>query len=265
MKNILITGASGNVGQAILNNINEHTDIKIWKATYSEQLESEELFFNFNNLERTKKSLINLDILFLLRPPQISDTKKYFAPLIKACVVENVKHIVFLSVQGADKSSIIPHNRIEKMIRQSNIPYTFIRPCRYSEKFLWVDVNDIGKAIAAVLINTEAHLNKIYTITGSKYHTFAEVATMMTTVLGNKIKYESPSLVHFFRKKKREGVATSYIFVMIMLHYLARFESEPKISNDFTYLTGDQPNLLQNFINQNKHQWIAAHKAINLK
>lgn len=285
MKNILITGASGNVRKSILNNLVKTTDIKIWKASYSNQLEQDELYFDFNNLERTKNSLKNLDVLFLLRPPQISNTKKYFAPLIQACVVENVKHIIFLSVQGAEKSSIIPHNRIEKMILQSEIPYTFIRPSYFMQnltttfksdivnkgmisipageaKFLWVDVNDIGKSIASVLINTEIHFNKIHTITGSEYHSFAAVAAMMTTVLGKVVKYESPNLVQFFIKKKRVGVATPYIFVMIMLHYLARFESEPKIFNDFTFITGEQPNLLQNFIIQNKNQWLISREAI---
>lgn len=164
MKNVLVTGASGSVGSAIVRHLST-TDTKVWKASYKDALQSDELYFDFDNLSRTTNSLNNLDVLFLLRPPHISNTEKYFEPLITACVQMKVKHIVFLAVQGAEKSSIIPHHRIEKIIVRSALPYTFIRPSYFMQnltstlkqdirakglislpagkaKFLWVDVND---------------------------------------------------------------------------------------------------------------------------
>ena len=91
-------------------------------------------------------------------------------------------------MQGADRASFIPHAKIEKLILKSDIAYTFIRPSYFMQNltttlrqdireknkiflpageahFLWVDVDDIGKAIARVLEEPEKHLNRIYTIT----------------------------------------------------------------------------------------------------
>jgi uncharacterized protein YbjT (DUF2867 family) len=181
---------------------------------------------------------------------------------------------VFLSVQGADEVSFIPHAKIEKLILKSGLAYTFIRPSYFMQnltttlwediwkndriflpagkaRFLWVDVADIGKAIATVLKHVKSHQNKAYTITGHELYHFQKIAEMLSKALGRKIQYISPNLLKFYFTKKKEGVKPAFIFVMIMLHFLPRFQKPPNISNDFTLLTGDKPNTLYEFISEN--------------
>ena len=59
--------------------------------------------FDFTDVATYKPALDNCDILFLLRPPQLSEVNKYFKPLIDLAVSCNVKHIIFLSIQGVEK------------------------------------------------------------------------------------------------------------------------------------------------------------------
>ncbi|MBC7920923.1 MAG: NmrA family NAD(P)-binding protein [Ferruginibacter sp.] len=279
MINVLITGATGNVGSAIVRNLDENTDLSVWKASYKRSLATDELFFDFNDLPKSKESLKYVDVLFLLRPPKLADIKKYFSPLIEACREKNVKHIVFLSVQGVEDHAIIPHAKIEKLILSSGIYYTFIRPSYFMQnltttlkedirqksliylpagraKFLWIDANDVGKAIAVVLQNTSEHRQKTYVITGAQLFSFDAVATMMSQILGKKIQYKSPNLLNFFVQKSKEGVPSGLIFVMMMLHVIPRFEKEPPVVADFITLTGQQPNTLENFIQTYKNQWL---------
>jgi uncharacterized protein YbjT (DUF2867 family) len=210
----------------------------------------------------------------LLRPPHISDVQKFFKPLIANAKAAGVQHIVFLSVQGAESVSFIPHAKIEKLLIESGIPYTFIRPSYFMQnlsttllkdikdknwiylpagkaKFLWVDVSDIGLAIAKVLENPKNHINKAYTITGTELMKFYEVAALLSQQLGRKIEFVSPNLLQFFITKKREGMAAPFIFVMIMLHYLPKFQKPPEISDDFTQISGRQPRTLEQFIEDN--------------
>jgi uncharacterized protein YbjT (DUF2867 family) len=127
MEHILITGATGNVGQAILAHFRAGKNQKVYIASRNREANTDtELYFDFENIASCEESLKRTDILFLLRPPHISDTEKYFKPLIALAKKSNVKHIVFLSVQGADEVSYIPHAKIEKLIRESGIAYTFI-------------------------------------------------------------------------------------------------------------------------------------------
>ncbi len=276
MENILITGATGNVGQAILQHFKPNAHQKLYLA--SRKASADQLYFDFEDIEGTKATLAKTDTLFLLRPPQISDVKKYFEPLINNAKEAEVKHIIFLSVQGAEDISFIPHAKIEKLIVASGISYTFIRPSYFMQnlsttllndikeqnrillpagnaKFLWVDVMDIGKAIASVLKDVIAHQNKAYTITGNELRNFEEVAHMLSETLGRKINYVSPNLLRFFFAKKKEGMKTPFILVMIMLHYLPRFQKAPRISGDLTELSGDAPIQLKQFMKREKEIW----------
>lgn len=278
--NILISGASGNVGKAVAHYAANQPDMVIRKAS-TKPVAADEFLFDFGNVVASKDALRDVDIFFLMRPPQLSDTDKYFAPIINACVELNVKHIIFLSVQGADKSSIIPHNKIEKLVRESGLHYTFIRPSYFmqnltttlkedivkhdsivlpagKEKFLWIDVNDIGKAVAQIMSAPETHINKTYTITSNDLCTFGEVAEMLSKKLHRTIRYRSPNLLSFFFYKRKQGMKPAFIVVMIVLHYIARFEDEPMVTNDFKMLTGLEPTPIEKFIDANRNQWASA-------
>ncbi|GAB3643624.1 NmrA family NAD(P)-binding protein [Spirosoma arcticum] len=278
MSTILITGATGNVGAAVLEHLSadEH---HLYTATKQKNTISEtERWLDFEQPDSFPAALRQIDVLFFLRPPQLADVNPYFAPFIAACQRAVVKHIVFLSVQGADQAAFIPHAKIEKLIRRSGLVYTFIRPSYFMQNltttlredivkhhrlflpaghapFLWVDVSDIGRAIAVVLTNWTQHQNQIYTITGNELLTFGQVSVLLSARIGYPVRYESPNPIRYYLVKRREGMASGLVLVMILLHFLPRFQKAPRISSDFTHLTGRQPNSLTKFIDRYQSIW----------
>ena len=288
MKNILITGATGNVGIEVIKALQKiNYSFKIYAGVRDLEAEKNKLIeykadlvaFDFTNEKTYRLGLENCEILFLLRPPQISDVKKYFKPLIAVAKDVGIKHIVFLSVQGVEKSKIIPHHKIEKLIVESRIPYTFLRPAYFMQnftgtlrsdlanknliylpagngKFTIIDVRDIGAVAAKILVETEKHINKFYELTGSEKLTFYDMAQELSRGLQIKIDYVSPSLLSFYLSKKREKMHNSLIFVMMMLHYLPQFQKEPVINDWVEKLTGKQPILFKQFISDNKDELI---------
>ena len=124
MKRILVTGATGNVGRAVIKALlvlakqhsiiagvrNIETDRKTFAGTPIQFQH-----FDFEDEKTFYPAFSGCDILFLLRPPQISYVQKYFTPLIESAKKCNIEHVVFLSVQGVEKSRIIPHYKIEKL------------------------------------------------------------------------------------------------------------------------------------------------------
>lgn len=276
MHSILVTGATGNVGREVIRFLTGSENFRKTFQLTAGIRKPKQNFMDFNGISLPAldfdfgqaatfgRVLQNFDILFLLRPPQLADTEKYFAPLIQAAMQQSIKHIVFLSVQGAETSRFIPHHKIEKLIVESRIPYTFLRPGYFMQnfnttlhkdlkenqlislpagnaRFSLVDVRDIGRAAAAVLENTEKHPSKAYLLTGEKNYTFAEMARILTQVLGKTIRFESPSLLEFWRQQRKAGVATGMILVLVMLHYLPRFQRDPVLGDGFKQLTGLQP------------------------
>lgn len=61
----------------------------------------ENVYFDFADEESMSQALKSIDVLFLLRPPQLTNVNKYFKSLIRIAVREKIDHSVFLSVQGA--------------------------------------------------------------------------------------------------------------------------------------------------------------------
>ena len=279
MKKVLITGATGNVGLEVIkslekipHNLSIYAGVRdlIKDGDKLAKFEGKPIHFDFEDA-LTYQIFSKCDVLFLLRPPQISDTEKYFKPLIESAKVLGVKHIIFLSVQGVEKSSIIPHHKIEKMIVESGIPYTFLRPAYFMQnftttlhkdianrqiflpagkiKFTLIDVRDIGKVTAKIITQIGSHANSAYDLTCGERLSFQEMAEKLSNSLGEKISYKSPNLFQFFLRKRRENVAFGYILVLIMLHYLPRFQDVPPISDWVEKITGDKPITFNQFIN----------------
>ncbi|MDZ4821928.1 MAG: NAD(P)H-binding protein, partial [Flavobacteriales bacterium] len=111
--NILITGATGNVGMSVLKHLTtQNNNLKVFAGVRNIEKEKDKLqefnvslvTFDFENVPSFRPALKGIDILFLLRPPQLADVEKYFKPLIDEVVKCDVKQIVFLSVQGVENS-----------------------------------------------------------------------------------------------------------------------------------------------------------------
>jgi len=186
-----------------------------------------------------------------------------------------VEHIVFLSVQGVEKSKIIPHHKIEKLIVESKIPFTFLRPAYFMQnfttnlhkdlvskkliylpagnaKFTLIDVRDIGAVSAIILNENTKHVNTSYALTNNECLTFSEMAEKLSENLGIKIGYKSPNLISFFLTKSKEKLPTPMIFVMMMLHFLPRFQKAPALSDWFKKITGNEPISFKQFVLDHK-------------
>jgi len=288
MKRILITGATGNVGfeviRFLLQRTTNHTvvagvrNIGTAKQKLSCFKKLEFVAFDFENQETFEGALENVDCVFLLRPPHISDADLYFKPLVEAFVQHRIREIVFLSVQGVEKSSVIPHNKIEKLVAGSGISYFFLRPSYFMQnltttllkdiqekkqiilpagkaKFNWIDIENIGEVAAIVLENFENYRNQAIELTGYENLNFGEVAGLMSAITAQKFEYRNTNLFHFYSLKRRQRMVSGMIVVMILLHFLPRFQKEPVISDFFEKSTGKKPTSLKAFIEREKKRF----------
>lgn len=285
MSKILISGATGNIGFEVVRFLyNTGTSNRIMTGVRNiEKAESmfkeypglEYVHFDFEDFSTFDSALNDVDKVFLLRPPHISNVNKYFKPLISKIRENNINDIVFLSVQGAEKSKVIPHNKIEGLIKKYGLNYIFLRPGYFMQnltttliddikskreivlpagqaKFNWIDVENIGEAAAILLEKFANYKNQAFEITGLENESFENVTSMINQIIDNPIKYRSANPLSFYRIKKQSGMEKSMIIVMILLHFLPRFQKEPKISAFYEQLTGKKPTDLKTFIKREK-------------
>jgi len=280
--NILVTGASGNIGSELIKSLEKiendmevmagDFDVKRARNTLAEYSNLSFRQLDFNNSATFDKALEGIDIIFLLRPPQLADIEKYFRPFLCKAKEKGIHRVMFLSVQGVENQKFIPHYKLEKLIIKLGFNYIFLRPgyfmqnltttllydIKYNDriyipagelKLNWVDTADIGKVGARLLMTFDQYKNQPFEITGNEFKGFDEVADMMTRQLNRKISYESPNLFSFYREKTKQGISRPMIFVMIMLHFLPRFKkNKSRLTTIVRDITGDEPNTLIEFI-----------------
>lgn len=285
MKRILVTGATGNIGLEVVHYLRAfHSEAEILLAvrdTENAKLRFENIGqlkfreFDFENESSFPKAFDQVDILFLLRPPHITNLEKVFRPLLKAARKSGINKVVFLSVQGAERSSFIPHHKIEKLIQELDFEYIFVRPSYFMQnlttsllaeihkaqritlpagkaKFNWVDVKNIGEASATLMVHFDKYKNGAYEITGKENKNFKEVISLMTKIIGKPYQFKSVNPIYFYFKKKREGLQSGFALVMTILHFLPRLQAEPVISENYQKLTGKAPTTLQEFIERER-------------
>lgn len=292
MKRILITGATGNIGEEVIYCLCETCkeseiiaavrNIENAKKILPNHEKLSFTGFDFEDETSFNSAFKNIDLLFLLRPPHISQVDKYFKPLLAAAKKNGITKVIFLSVQGVEKSKVIPHHKIEQLIKQMGFDYIFVRPSYFMQnltttllpeilknqtitlpagqsKFNWIDVKNIGEVTATLIKSFDKYKNKAYEITGTENRSFQEVTDLMSQITGDIIRFKNINPLRFFFKKKKEGASNGFVIVMTILHFLPRLQKEPRISDDYSVITGKRTTTLKEFIEREK-ETITKHK-----
>ena len=225
MRLVLITGATGRVGSALLDRLSD-ADVKLRVLSHDESkaqsLRSrgvEVIEGDFLKPESLGPALDQVTAVFLatpIHPEQITQATN---------VIEAAKdsgaapRIVRLSVHQASHQAPTRNSRqhavIEDTLASSGLPYTVLRPQSFMQNTLmaaWtiatqgkiyqpmkdgrlgmIDARDIG-AVAARVLTEEGHEGQTYTLTGPAAISFHDVARILSGILGREVSYLSVSL-----------------------------------------------------------------------
>ena len=279
---ILITGATGNIGREVLNNLLEKGHKVRATAINAEDARRipesvQAVIFDFSNPQTYSTALTGINKVFLMRPPHITDIEHTLNPFVDVAKSRGVNQIVFLSLLGVEDNPRVPHYAVEQHILESGIPYTFLRPSFFmqdlntthrqeiaedSEIFIpvgdaktsFIDARDVG-AIAAQTLTEGGHTNQAYDLTGPEALNYFQVAEIFTDVLGRDITFRAPSLPALIWRTWRRGTPLSFALIMGMLYNATKKGLADVVTNQVEYILGRQPITFRQYVEDYQSAW----------
>ena len=221
---ILVTGATGTVGSEVVKQLSKGTsDVNIRAAVHSVENARKVLRYDrvetvqidYDKQEGLQAAFNNADKLFLLTHPS-AKSAEHESNLVSEAKKSGIKHIVKQSIMGADLEAGVEamrlHRQTEKLIEETGIPYTFLRPNEFMQGFInfqgptiksnnafyipaedakvsFVDARDIAAVTVKALMDGERHYNKTYIVTGPEALSYYQAAETLSNATGKKIDY----------------------------------------------------------------------------
>ena len=202
MENILVTGATGEYGKAVIENllnkgVNSNSVYALvrddLKAEYLKSLDINIVIGDYNNYESLIKAFNGIDKLLFVSSGEIYNRIEQHLNVIKAAKKTRIKHIIYTSQIHKTTNSNSPmsfvmesHIMTENALVESDIHFTILRNGLYLDMlplFLGKEVIEKGVFLpagegkiafalrsemaeaAANILTSEFHENKIYKIT----------------------------------------------------------------------------------------------------
>lgn len=266
---VLVTGAPGNVGTPLVDRLLS-AGVPVRVAAHSvgsaarfADAGAEVIRFDMTD-PTTFGAFDGVRRMFLLRPPAIADVDGVIGPVIEAARTRGVEHIVFLSIQGAERNRLVPHRAIEDYLLRHGPAWTFIRASYFMQNLVTthladiverdeifipagrrsrtahVDARDVA-AVAAKALREDGHEGHAYTPTGPRAMTYDECAAIMTRVLGRTIRYVDPAPWIYWRRMSARGMPIGMRAVTLGIYTAARFGLAATLTDDVQTLTGRPP------------------------
>jgi uncharacterized protein YbjT (DUF2867 family) len=276
-KTVLVTGATGTVGSEVIKQLSKaSTDVNIKAGVHSvenaklvkEDDRIKAVQIDYKKPETLKESFKDADKLFLLTHDS-PKSPEHASNLVAEAKKSGIRHIVKLSALGADMESVVAslrlHRQAEKIIEESGIPYTFLRPGEFMQNFVnfdsqtikeqgafylpagdpkvsFVDVRDIAAVAVKTLTDDEKHNNnKTYTITGPEALSYYQAAEILSNATGKKISYVNVSKEEARRAMKEMGIDDWWINTIIEVYDFYKSGIQAQVSSAVEEVTGKKP------------------------
>lgn len=278
-KKILVIGATGLVGKAVAQQLNNDGNDVIVMSRKKEKAqkefsdEFEVIEADVLNPESIKHSFTGVDGIFISLPEQTVPIA--MANIVTCAKASNVKHLVYISgctvrKENAWHPMIKGHFEGETIIEKSEIPYTILKPTmvmdmipRYANNgkpfiigkqihgWSWIHSTDIAKMTSESFTNNEAR-NKKFTVWGKDKLTIAKAVEQYNKALGISDKpvktkpYWMANLIALMVGQKLKYAISIFKY----------FETHPEEGNpQETYAILGQPEMtLESFFEQEKNK-----------
>src|ERR1700681_2024434 len=215
---ILITGASGNAGGAVLREVlKSGSGVRAMVRSREDSAKVPQgataVVADFADTSSLRRALEGVDTVYLVCSP-VRELAELESNMIDACREAGVRHIVLNSALGAgDYAKSFPswHRKVEDKLKATGISFTILRPNSFHQNVLtyfapgirgqgvfyssmgnarvsFLDVRDIAVVAAKALAGRE-HSGKTYELNGPEAVTYSELGAKISKHAGRTVRY----------------------------------------------------------------------------
>lgn len=219
---ILVTGASGQLGRLVIDNLLNTTPANQIVAAVRSPEKVADLAekgiqvrqADYNDLDSLIATMQGVEKVLLISSSEVGQRATQHQNVINAAKQADVALIAYTSILKADSSPLIlaqEHVATENMLAESGVPYVLLRNGWYSENYTMgvagalehgvVGCAEDGKlstaaradyaAAAAAVLVKDGQAGKVYELAGDNAFTLSEYAAAISKVSGQTVTYQN--------------------------------------------------------------------------
>ncbi|KAA3645676.1 MAG: NAD-dependent epimerase/dehydratase family protein [Chloroflexi bacterium] len=277
---ILITGAAGKTGRAILKElVNRKEEVRVFvrkqeQAQALTQLGAKETMIgDLLDTASIQDAVDGISAIYHICPNVHPQEVEIGQTIIDAAKTAGVEHFTYHSVLYPQIEAM-PHHwlkmRVEELLIQSALPFTILQPTAYMQNVqaYWqqitqegiyavpypsdvqmslVDLNDVAEAAANVL-TSKSHYYSIYLLAASDPLTSADIASALSQHLNQDVKAGQINLNDWRSMVETNGLGSYQVETLLKMFRYYENNGFVANSNHLGFLLGREPNTFQEFL-----------------
>lgn len=280
METILVTGATGKLGNAVVGALSDRkfnvraATRKTTKIKWTDRVRP--VLFDYEDPGLFRAALDNVSDVFLIAPPLDFEAPAKLIPFIDRAKEMGVRYIVFNSAMTADSNEQNPLRIIERRLMESGLDYTILRPNFFMENFSsgwlapmivsggirvpagdaktsFISVEDIAQVAAACF--QEKRYGEECGLTGGDALSYGEAAEIISDACGTPVTYHPITEAEMMQHARQQGIPESAIRYMAQLFDAVRKGHMAATTSVISEVTGKSPVSFKEFARKNADIW----------
>ena len=282
---VLVIGASGGVGAEVMRQLTAggaRVRALVRSAKSAQEVRgiaAGVVLGDLRDIPSLRTALTDVDHVFLATPQ--GPTAEYFTGALVEASTDLSPHIVRPSLLGADANSSVDlakyHGRADRMLQQSGLPYTILRPHFLMQNFLGtfsdtigsdgafgapmkdgaigiVDMRDVA-AVAAECLRGPGYAGRTYGITGPDAMTFHDLAGHISEAAGRHVRYLPQSSQQALESMTNAGMKVELAERLVQFYGLYASGHTNLVTNAVREVTGVSPRTFSLFAHEYAPLW----------
>jgi uncharacterized protein YbjT (DUF2867 family) len=276
MQKVLITGASGVLGRAIVQAA-VGTGLAVRQGVRNSSKANpaaEAVHLDYADPLTITNALAGVSALVLMAPPLDANAPALLGPVVTAAKATGVQQIVLISAFGVNHNEQAPMRIVEHLVIDSGVPYTILRPNFFMENFSegpqstgireqnaiylaaedgktsFVSVKDIASVAVGALKQSLTGVE--VDLTGPEALDHFEVAKIISNASGRNVVYHSLTEEQMLEGARSHGMPEPAVAYLAMLYGVVRAGHTAGITPYPETVTGRKPLTFESFAEQVK-------------